>query len=355
MATPHRLAADRVTDPSRADGGPSHAPEPARPEAFARLFREGHRFDFFQAVHLLERRFADAPAPGTTTAYRQERIRFRPDPSLVFPPTDVRSIETVEENSQPHACLTATFMGLYGIDSPLPYYFYNELATGEEDTFALRDFLDLFNHRLYAFFYQAWKKYRPALHHRPPARRAHTRRFLTLAGLGTPGALTEQNEEPVSQTRLAAFVGRLVSRWRNAEGLRALLRGFFEGLPVRIVENVPRWVRIRRRPAVGGAMRLGRNATVGERVYDRSSCFRIVLGPMGLDTYRSLLPGGAGARRLQWLVRSYAPDHLDLEVELRLAASQAPAAALGDGAQLGLTTFLGASTHAEITRIVHYS
>ncbi len=319
---------------------------------FGRLFREGHRFGFFQAVRLLEQLSEDAPAPGETPDIRSERIRFRPDTALVFPATDVKRVARDEDG---RVDVIATFMGLYGIDSPLPYYFYDDLATEHEDTVAHRDFLDIFNHRLYAFFYRAWKKYRPGLHHRPEERDGPSTRFLALAGLGTPHAL---DEPPVPSMRLAALAGHFGRRVRNAEGLKSVLQVLLDGIPVDVIENVPRWVPIRTRPALGGgngAPRLGRNATIGEQVYDRSGKFRIRLGPMGVDDYLALLPGGDRAETVRQLVRMYAPDYLDFDLALHVRSDELPTTQLGDAtAKLGLTTSLGQPRTASIKRVVEY-
>jgi type VI secretion system protein ImpH len=100
---------------------------------------------------------------------------------------------------------------------------------------------------------------------------------------------------------------------------------------------------------------LGSNATIGEQVYDRSSKFRIQLGPMEIDLYRALLPGGARASELQSLVRLYAPDHLKYDVELNVPSDDLPTTELGSGGgRLGLTTSLGTPDEPVVSRVVEY-
>ncbi len=318
---------------------------------YDRLFREGYLFDFYQAVRLLEKYFPTAPEPGRTAEVRNERIFFRPDTALVFPATDVKGVDLMDEDEpHPWVRLTVTFMGLCGIGSPLPVYFYDELATEEAETFALRDFLDIFNHRIYAYFYRAWKKYRPEVHTGAPDEGAHAKRLLALTGLGTAGTL---DETPVGlpPMRLAAFAGRLAPRVRNADGLRALLTGLLGGVGVRIIENVPRWVSIPERPSMGnaqgGGMVLGATTTIGERVLDISGKFRVVLGPLSFAEYKVYLPGRPAAHLLGYLVRLYAPDYLDYDVELHLDTSGIPPVKLGSGeVQVGMTIWLGKPAEA---------
>ncbi|MEP0548462.1 MAG: type VI secretion system baseplate subunit TssG [Rhodothermales bacterium] len=332
---------------------PPQAAGPAVPQRgiYADLFKTGYRFDFFQAVRLLEAYFPNAPEPGTSANPASERVHFRPYAATVFPSSDVRSVTLGEDGAD----VMVTFMGLYGVASPLPVYLYEDLATEAEDTFPLRDFLDIFNHRLYSYFYRAWKKYRPG-GSAAGTRSGGTDRFLAIAGLGTPGALAGA---PVSVARLAGFAGLLNRRVRNAEGLHTLLSAFTEGLPVEVVQNVPRRVRVADRPALGRgatAATLGGSALVGATVYDVGGKFRVALGPMGIQDFEAYLPGGPKAEALDWLVRLYAPDFLDFDVLLKLETQQVSALRLGDrNARLGENTWVGRGEAVLTERIVTYS
>ena len=328
---------------------------PAFGGVFERMFREGYLFDFFQVVRLLENLFPEARMPGESFEFSRERIRLRPHSGLVFPATDIRTIEYLDGDPS-RVRLTVTFMGLYGVDSPLPVYFYTDIATESERTRPLREFLDIFNHRFYSLFYRSWKKYRPTLHYLAGGSDAYSQRTLCLAGLGTKNAL---NDCLVPPLRLAAFAGRLSCRIRNSEGLECLLADFLEGIKVAIVENVPRWVGISERPTLSKDSRvpfkLGMTAAIGEKIFDLSGKFRVVLGPLGLKQYLSLLPGSGNARVIHYLVRLYAPDYLDFDAELRLRTAEIPPLRLGDkGVQLGLTSWSGRPRGEVASRLVGY-
>jgi type VI secretion system protein ImpH len=320
------------------------------------MLRRGYLFDFFQAVWLLEKSLGDGKTPGEGSDPAEERISIRPHSGLVFPSTDVRNIELVGEERQ-RVRVTVTFGGLYGIDSPLPVYFYDAIATEAERTRPLRAFLDIFNSRLYSLFYRAWKKRRPALEFKTPGTDRASQRFLCLAGVGTKKALAHAS---VPYMRLAACAGRLSCRVRNSEGLRNFLRAFFKDVEVRIQENVPRWVPIanRARMAKSGVTRpvLGSTATIGERIRDVSGKFRVVLGPLTLTQYTSFLPGAEGAAILRYLVGLYAPDHLEYDVELLVRRDEMPLARLGDRTvKVGLTAWSGRTAKPYAVRVVSYA
>ncbi|MEM1043035.1 MAG: type VI secretion system baseplate subunit TssG [Bacteroidota bacterium] len=332
---------------------PEHDAVPADEEArptrgiYADLFRAGYRFDFFQAVRLLEAYFPDAPAPGTSADPDAERIRFLPHPATIFPSSDVRSVALGDDGAE----VTVTFMGLYGIASPLPVYLYEDIATEAAETLPLRHFLDLFNHRLYSYFYRAWKKYRAGDFG------SYAPYLLAVAGLANPGALANA---PVSTDRLAGLAGLLSRRVRTAEGLRTLVGAFTDGLEVGVEENVMRRVQVENRPRLGQSgtrATLGGSALLGASVLDAGGKFRVVLGPMGLEDFEAYLPGGARADALGWLVGLYAPDHLDFDVRLLLRTGDVPGLRLGDRtARLGENTWVGRPREAVITeRIVAYA
>lgn len=351
MATTTWRDAGSVTTTDEPDRG-RDAQERWQQLVLKRLRDEGFRFDFHQVLLLLEKAFPDASAPGETHDLQAERIRVYPDPALAFPATDVKSVR-VDADHDPRVTVRATFMGLYGVNAPLPEFFYEGLATEQEELLPLRDFLDIFNHRLYTAFYRSWKKYRPELRQHREGHDRDTRRFLALSGLGTRGAV---EQPPVDRRLLIAFAGRLLPRTRNAEGLKALLGAYLD-LPVEIEQNVPRWVAIRRRRiGEGPGMQLGRTTTIGERVFDRMGKFRIRVGPMGRDRYLGLLPQGEQAASLEWLVRTYLTSYIDFDVELRLDTADLPAARLGDPTcRLGLTACVGRPGAPMLVRVVDYN
>lgn len=331
-----------------------------------RLLSEGYRFNFFQAVHLIERMHAAKIETEQNRDPFNHAIRIRPSPSLAFPASDVKRVEVAAcKGGNEHIRLTATFMGLYGVDASLPPHFHEGIERGEESAKALQDFLDIFNHRIYVLLYKAWRKYRPSFHPTPPGyisdpattaqndSSRDARRILSLAGLRS---LPKRRPTPVNPMELACFSGRLRGCARNAEGLAALIRSQLGGIDIAILENIPRWVRIPVRSSLGEnkGIRLGMDATIGKRVYDRSGKFRIRIGPVNLATFRSLMPNAERARKIAWLVRLHGPDHLDYDVAVTLRSDNTHRAGLGTTGELGLSTVLG-QTQQEITRIFRYS
>jgi type VI secretion system protein ImpH len=258
--------------------------------------------------------------------------------------------------------MTVAWMGLYGADGVLPPHAGEHgLSADDEPPSPLRAFLDIFHRRLYTLLYQAWYKLRPSLHRpgRDAPNRRDARRFAALGGIDTTSALpavSPTDAPPVSALRLAAFAGRLGAMGRNAEGLQAILEGVLPcGLRIRIEENVlrrypiPQPIRLET-----GTSRLGHLPPLGRTVADRSSAFRIHVGPLGPAAYRDLLPGGRLAQRVADIVRWYVPNLLDYDVHLHRSPSASTDVVLGDRtARLDATTILGRPRAT--TRTVRYA
>jgi type VI secretion system protein ImpH len=130
---------------------------------------------------------------------------------------------------------------------------------------------------------------------------------------------------------------------RNAEGLRAILCGYFH-VPVEVEQFVGHWMRLPETERTRLGMRgcaLGQDAVVGAQVYDRQHKIRVRAGPLSLAQYESFLPGGSNLRKLVDWMRLYLSFELSWDLQLVLARSEVPASRLGGAQRLGWSTWLG--------------
>ncbi|MFV1980043.1 MAG: type VI secretion system baseplate subunit TssG, partial [Rhodothermia bacterium] len=120
-----------------------------------------------------------------------------------------------------------------------------------------------------------------------------------------------------------------------------------------------RWVTITDPPGIGSnsvtAMVLGINSTIGRNMPDASGKFRLTMGPLSLDQYQDLLPGGSLAERVSTITDLYMQDDLAFDVRLQLQSSEARPVQLGnEGFHLGLNTWVGRPTTPVTERVVPY-
>jgi type VI secretion system protein ImpH len=87
---------------------------------------------------------------------------------------------------------------------------------------------------------------------------------------------------------------------------------------------------------------LGRDFTVGSRVYSRGCTFRASIGPMSVQEYMDFLPGRKSMTELREMIDLFNGDGLDYEVELIVRPDDVPGVQLGNpGSMLGWASWLG--------------
>lgn len=301
------------------------------------LFEEGHRFSFYQAVRLLERIFPRRTPVAEGVDPEREVVHFRSAVGHGFPPSEVVAVERDGAPEHP-ATMTVSFLGLAGVNGPLPRAFTDLVIerTFRGDT-GVRDFLDVFNHRLVSIFYRGRKKYRPPLGHEPPNEGRVARTLFALIGLGTPHL---PGRLEVEDRSLLPYVGFLMGR-RSMVGLERFLSDYF-GFPVRAEPFRGTWHRLEAhqltRIGLGGQNQvLGQSAVLGERVWDQQAGFEVVLGPLTLRQMLDVLPTARGFPALCALVTFYAGDELDFHLRFVLRRAEIPELRLGQAgdARLG--------------------
>jgi type VI secretion system protein ImpH len=320
------------------------------------LFDEPFRFDFFQAVRLLERLDAGGELVGRDTRPGREPVRFVARLGLSFPASaihDLRHAVVDRDLAQPGTpIMTVAFMGLTGPMGVLPTFYTEKLIEEflrhrriKRDSIPpLAAFFDLFNHRLISHFYRAWDKYHPFSAWDRAVREPLDRAVVSLAGLRLPAT-----GERASFTReaLSYYAGLFASRHRHAAGLEDLLTGYF-GEPVEILQFIGRWLSLEpgdcsRLGARGSNNQVAVNLTLGSRVWDERGKFRLRVGPLTLKRYTELLPGRPAFRALVKVARLYIGPEYEFDVQIVLRASDVPLCRLGPGtagAQLRRTSWL---------------
>jgi type VI secretion system protein ImpH len=338
----------------------------------ARLFTDGPAFDFFQAVRLLARLAPDRRPVGRAGPAALEVVRFRVHRSLAFPASAVHDIRPPDEATELIG-MAVTFLGLTGPSGALPRHYTQRVlrqalfGKSPEERYALRDWLDLFNHRLISLFYRAWEKYRFYLPYEReefagPTPDAFTLALYSLVGLGTPGLQSRLKViTHVPDERLLArfddlgvlrFAGFFAHRPRNAVSLEALLRGLLR-VPVKVRQFVGQWLHLE--PANQSAVtagernnQLGWNVIVGDRIWDVQSKVRVELGPLTYAQFVEFLPDRTATEKrkavflLAQLIRLYVGPEVDVDIQPVLRADDVPACRLGAGDGLG--TRLGWNT-----------
>jgi type VI secretion system protein ImpH len=305
------------------------------------LVRCPYAFDFFRAVRLLESQRVDLPRIGFSISPAEDPVRFWQNPSLRFAPSTLDSVRSGGTDTVPR--LAVNFFGLFGPNAPLPphiteYVLERELHHHDPTITA---FFNLFHHRLISLFYRAWAANQKAVDLDRPTDQRYALYIGALFGIGMEAL---QERDAVPDAAKLFFSGRLVCQTRNAEGLEAILRQYFQ-IPVQVETFTGRWLQLPQdsicrlgQSAESGS--LGLNAIAGERFWDSQLSFRMRFGPMGLADYERMLPKGASFERVKYWVLNYCGQHFFWDVQLVLRADEVPATRLGHAGRLGWTSWL---------------
>jgi type VI secretion system protein ImpH len=335
---------------------PERIPHAALIESLA---REGPTYEFYRAVQLLHRLAPGRVPVGGVGPASEEPIRFSHDPSLVFHAGDIGKIEPlVERGDRRYARITTTFLGLLGAASPLASFLTEGVLRAEADEDAsLRDFYDIFQHRVLSLLFRAWKKHRIGAGFRSDASDPFSRRALALVGVDVAGSVSRLG---LPGGDLLAIAPLVLQRTRPARTLRIVLERLLPGAKVRIESFVARRVRIAEEQRVQLGVRnttLGEDLTIGRHVLDRSGAFRVVIGPVEYGLYEAFLPGGRHHERLRRIVDQFSGGILEPELELHLDEAATPRFQIGAprGAILGRNTQLSTANRPASRVRLHLS
>jgi type VI secretion protein, VC_A0111 family len=309
------------------------------------LLDEPFRFDFFQAVRLLEKVYPDRKPIGGEALPAQEIVRFRSRISLDFPASEIDSIrESNGDGSDEQKIeMFVNFMGMIGANGVLPMH-YTELVLDRiryRDT-AMWAFMDMFAHRAISMFYRAWAKYRfPIGYER--GQDEFTSYLFDFAGLGTHGL---RGRTSVEDETLLPYTGLISQKPHSTNAVENILSDYF-GVPAKVKQFFGQWLTLGKDDLTRLGEKnsvLGRSAIAGNQVWDQQSKFRVCLGPMPLKQFQAFLPNGTAHKIFKSIVTFLVGLEFDFDMQLLLKNTQVPGAVLTTRAvrrpMLGWTSWL---------------
>ena len=326
-------------------GAEERQPQPDLRATLLSLIPEARRYSFFRLVYLLERLFPGAPPIGQLGPASHERIRLRGDIGLTFASSDIAELANTKYPDEiERARMSVSFMGLYGSVSPLPTHFAESIALSDYQggPQPIREFLDVFHHRLISLFYRTWTKYRFSVMYRTKGDDPFTRRMFCAVGIDG----FKDHTTPLQRFLYLKYAPLLALKSRSARGLDVVLSDMFGEMGVSIEQFVGHWTLIEKplRNKVGVANSvLGESLTIGRYVYDGTGRFTIKLGPLSYDDYLSFLPGGHRRPLVKGIVDTFTRGIYDVMLELHVKKDEAPRLKLSSDrpSVLGRTAWLG--------------
>ncbi|HMO68517.1 MAG TPA: type VI secretion system baseplate subunit TssG [Novosphingobium sp.] len=293
------------------------------------------RAGLFAILRRAEAAAADKPRIGAARRPEQSIVDLVQEPSLGFAATTLDQLEF--RHGRPR--LSGYWLGLLGPMGPLPthmseFAFY-ERRYAQKQPFG--DWLALISGRMLQAFYRAWAESQPAAQADRPAQD----RFAEWVG-ALSGAMEGAGAESRFMDRARLHYAGLFAGPRSALAIEDAL-GHLMRQPATVIEFMPRWRALEPEDCtrLGGQFAtLGQDAVLGTRIYSASDAFRVVVRAENLAEYQTLMPGGDRFAVAAEAIEAFKPTHLEWDLCVELADSQAPGARLDGRARLGWSSWL---------------
>lgn len=298
---------------------------------------------FYRFCQLLEQSQPDAPALGSHWQVKYDPVRFRPHPGMGFPASEFKRVEFPDQAHLPPTIRT-TFMGLYGVESPLPTAYIDDITQRRDGHEAVSDFLDIFNHRMITQYYRIWRKYSYPATFVAGGRDRTSKYLLSLCGLGIDGC-AETVATPVS--RFLALTGMMRLPTRTSEGVVALVKLLAPDTQATVVAHDKLRIPLRNRLAMSARQPVSMRSSpvMGTHAVDVNSQILLNLNTRNTDEAREWLPGGQLHTDLIALLHVYLGSRLHVRMQLSVLRSLLPDARLScqpkeSGVLLGRTAVM---------------
>ncbi len=305
------------------------------------LFAEPYRFEFHQAIKLLEYLHPKAAPFGETVDPTDEVVTVKSRVYLESLSSDIYSLENMGRYDYQPLLMNVNFMGIAGIQGPLPYPYtemiIQRVRAGDS---SLKDFLDIFNHRLISILHRIRKQYMISLNTQSPEKTEIAIGLKSFLGLGQRAL---QNRLHVQDRSLLDYAGLFWINPRSADGLDSVLTSYFN-IPLSIDKCVGGWRslssdQVTRIGTQGQWQKLGQGAAMGTRVWDQQGFINLNIGPLNPDQLDVLLPNGLGFKKIQDLIKLYAGPTITCKT--RITVNNPPPLRLGQKSYLGWRTWIG--------------
>jgi len=291
------------------------------------LIENPSEHDFYKAVFILQQQLAMGKSQHNKVGYdslpKSELVRFKADQHLGFPGQSISKVEVTKHKDKDKVSVDmhVSFMGLTGASGVLPQH-YSELVLERlkmKDT-GMRDFYDLFNHRLISLFYRAWEKYRFPVNYQ----KSHT---------GMPDSFTAVLNQLSGKGSIKKYYAGIFNKnIRTLDGLTLIIKDFTQ-FDVTIDQFIGQWQKLartdqtrlgERKSPEGQYAALGAGATMGSKVWDINSSINIVIKPKTNSSKQSFLPGKTETVILKEMISDYLGSTIKYKMQLEVKEIDIP-------------------------------
>jgi type VI secretion system protein ImpH len=307
------------------------------------IIENGSSYDFFQAYRLLQSINDTYPVTARRPA---RKIDVRPELGLGYAESDISEVKLLDK--QRGYEVVSQLAGLYGVASPLPDFYTEELLDNEwDDLNAPREFLDLLHKQLFPKLYSAWRLYKLNFNALEKDESSYWQLLYSLLGDTDDNA-----DESIKKLKLRYF-NLFSNKERSTDGLLVIIRDLLDLDQVQIEEFCQQTVKIPHDLLCQLGQRnhqLG-EAHIGSQIWDQNHAIKIKTGNMPEKQYIGLVEDKIKFNQLSTLIKSYIRKPIQVDIEFDVMPEQQQIELGQAWNQLGITSHLASNNPAQTKRI----
>ncbi|MFY0642707.1 MAG: type VI secretion system baseplate subunit TssG [Bermanella sp.] len=305
------------------------------------ILDQPQQYEFFQAYRLLENVNQTFPVSPRRPA---RKIEVRPTLSLGYTDQDIHEVKALDK--QRGYEIISQLPGLYGVASPLPDFYNEELLDNEWDELeAPREFLDIIHKQLFPKLYQAWRLYKLNLNTLERSQSSYWNLLYSL--MGEPNT----DSDDIKALKLRYF-SLFSNKERSKDGLLAIVSDFLEIDDVQIKEFAPSFMTIKPelRCQLGQKNHQLGDAHLGSKIMTQTLKVTIDLLNLTQSQYDKIQSNNETIETLKQLIKHYLRKPLTVDIQLHVNAEHDQLMLGESWNQLGITAILGqnAKSHRSI-------
>jgi type VI secretion system protein ImpH len=297
-------------------------------------------YEFFQAVRIIENTLEDNPPIGTQFHLKFDLVKFNQNPGLKYFTSDINRCR-INKKKEKIEVIT-NFVGLLGTNGVMPYFLTEHILEQlRNKNLALLDFLNIFHHRMISFLYRAWAINNQIVSYEKGKYDYFSSYLCSLTGHNYK--LHNTNSSLHYDFKLY-FAGHFIQAAASEEVIESIIREYFN-IPASVEPFVAQWLELPEDSLVELGLSentgtIGRNTFMGDKIWNCTSKFRVILGPMSAERYNSLLPGTKSFTQLREIIKLISPVELQYDLQFIIEADEVPFIDGSFPSQLGYNSWL---------------
>lgn len=310
----------------------------------------------FAAIFSLERELFKQHQSKNLDMLERGAIRFSHKQS--FDPFE-HAIDTIYRSDDlKQVKVSGAMLSLTGANGILPSHYSETMAKSLRDkNLVLKDFLDMFNHRVNSLMYRSWAKYRLDTDKFYQSQVKQHQSIYDLIMMSFSGETF-----PKQENSAAFYSGLMFASTQSTEKLKGVIQDL-TGLTISINEFKGRWIelsddqlsRMNSRKKGQAYNQLGINSMLGKRCWDLSSGFEVEFDVDDAETFKSLTPGGKMNGLLRSVIKKFVGATFDFKFKLKVKAEHCEKVKLSrdsKNTKLGASAWMGQTNQPD--KIINY-